>query len=178
MANSDWIVQLEAVIDNSSLTNAQKKIAKEHFRAELDVQLDINEFAKQKKVLKQNITDMAKQMKTAFSNIGLDLDDKQLNAFAEEFLTRIQTVAKAEDDLANSMAKVREQSEKARQAEEKRQELAQSKAINKAIDDEYKQKQKLIEQEEILAQAKARAELAQAENVNKIQHSFRNARAW
>lgn len=156
MANSDWIVQLEAVIDNSSLTNAQKKIAKEHFRAELDVQLDVNEFAKQKKILNQNITDMAKQMKTAFSNIGLDLDDKQLNAFAKEFLTRIQTVAKAEDDLANSMAKVREQSEKARQAEEKRQELAQSKAINKAIDDEYKQKQKLIEQEERLAQAQAK----------------------
>lgn len=51
-----------------------------------------------------------------------------------------------EEKLANKMADVREKSEQARQAEEKRQELAQSKVINRALEDEYKQRQKLADQ--------------------------------
>lgn len=50
----------------------------------------------------------------------------------------LKTAVQAEEELVEIMAKAREQSEKARQAEEKRQQLSQNKAINKALDDEYK----------------------------------------
>lgn len=54
-------------------------------------------------------------------------------------------ITQAEEKLANEMADVREKSEQARQAEQKRQELAQNKVINKSLEDEYKQKQKLAD---------------------------------
>lgn len=51
-----------------------------------------------------------------------------------------------EEKLANAIASVREKAEQARQAEEKRQQLAQSKEINKSLEEEYLQRQKLAEQ--------------------------------
>lgn len=50
-----------------------------------------------------------------------------------------------EEKLANRMADVREKSEQIRQSEEKRQQLAQNNAINKAQEQEYKTRQKNIE---------------------------------
>lgn len=73
-------------------------------------------------------------------------------------------IIKEEQKLANAMADVREKSEQNRQTEEKRQQMAQNKAINKALEEEYNQKQKLIAQEEKLAQVTA-------EKANKIQLS-------
>ena len=37
MANSDWRIQLEAIIDASSLTNAQKQLAKEKLQIGVEV---------------------------------------------------------------------------------------------------------------------------------------------
>lgn len=54
-------------------------------------------------------------------------------------------ITQAEEKLANEMADVREKSEQVRQAEQKRQELAQNKVINKSLEDEYKQRQKLVD---------------------------------
>lgn len=105
MANSDWIVQLEAVIDNSSLTNAQKKIAKEHFKADLDIQLDIDKFASQKKQISKSVNELATEMKTAFSKINIDLSDKQANSFAREFLGNIRQSAKEQEKLNNLQKK-------------------------------------------------------------------------
>ena len=51
-----------------------------------------------------------------------------------------------EEKLAEEMSKVREKTELARQAEEKRQELAQSNAINKALEEEYAEREKLADQ--------------------------------
>lgn len=51
-----------------------------------------------------------------------------------------------EEKLANIMADVREKTEQTRQAEEKRQQLAQSNAINKSLEQEYLQRQKISEQ--------------------------------
>lgn len=48
-------------------------------------------------------------------------------------------------ELANAMADVRAKSEQARQSEEKRQQIAQNNAINKALEQEYKERQKNIE---------------------------------
>ncbi len=105
MANSDWIVQLEAVIDNSSLTNTQKKIAKEHFKADLDIQLDIDKFANQKKRISKSVNGLASEMKTAFSNIGIGLSDKQATAFAREFLGNIKQATKEQEKLNQAQKK-------------------------------------------------------------------------
>lgn len=51
-----------------------------------------------------------------------------------------------EEKLANIMADVREKTEQTRQAEEKRQQIAQSNAINKSLEQEYLQRQKISEQ--------------------------------
>ena len=86
-------VILEAVIDNSSLTDAQKKIAKEHFAASLDVELDVDSFAKQKKALSQNIDEMSKHFKKAFDKLQFKVDDKQLLSFTQEFFSEIISLA-------------------------------------------------------------------------------------
>lgn len=103
-------VILEAVIDNSSLTDAQKKIAKEHFAASLDVELDVDSFAKQKKALSQNIDEMSKHFKKAFDKLQFKVDDKQLLSFTQEFFSEINKVAKAQEKL-NELAKKQEQTE-------------------------------------------------------------------
>ena len=88
---------------------------------------------------------------------------------------KIEKATIVNKDLANAIGKVREQSELARQSEEKRQELAQSKAINKALEQEYKDREKLVdsiangrEQTEKLRQSEEkRQELAQSKAINK-----------
>lgn len=88
---------------------------------------------------------------------------------------KIEKATIVNKDLANAIGKVREQSELARQSEEKRQELAQNKAINKSIEQEYKDREKLVdsiangrEQTEKLRQSEEkRQELAQSKAINK-----------
>ena len=57
----------------------------------------------------------------------------------------IEQKTKAQQQLTEAMAKGREQAEKSRQAEEKRQQLAQNNAINKALEQEYQERQKNIQ---------------------------------
>lgn len=152
---------LETIIDQSSLTKAQKEIAKQHFAASLDVELDLDEFAKQKNELNKNISAMAEQIKLAFSKIKIDIDDKQATVFAKEFLNNINQAAKAQDSLTNAMAKGREQIEAARKAEEQRQQAAQNKAINKALEEEWKERQKNIEASKKQAEADKLAQKAE-----------------
>ena len=96
---------LEAVIDQSSMTNAQKKIAKEHLIANLDVKLDLDEFAKQKKNLSKSFTDMSAQLKQAFDKINFDLDDKQITAFTRDFMKEIEKAAVAQKKLNDEQKK-------------------------------------------------------------------------
>lgn len=96
---------LEAVIDQSSMTNAQKKIAKEHLIANLDVKLDLDEFAKQKKNLSKSFTDMSAQLKQAFDKINFDLDDKQITAFTRDFMKEIERAAVAQKKLNDEQKK-------------------------------------------------------------------------
>lgn len=59
--------------------------------------------------------------------------------------TASKKARKEQEDLIDAMAKGREQAELSRQAEEERQQIVQSNAINKALEEEYKQRQKNIE---------------------------------
>lgn len=70
-------------------------------------------------------------------------------------VTTIKTATKAQEELANAIGKQREQSEKARLADEKRQATIQNKAINKALEEEYNDRGKLAE---LMARGREEAE--------------------
>ena len=55
----------------------------------------------------------------------------------------IETAIDSQNSLAESIAKVREQSELARKAELERQNIIQNNAVNKALEDEFNQRQKI-----------------------------------
>ena len=163
-SNNDFKVILEAMIDNSSLSNIQKQLAKERLKISADI--SIEDFAKSKQAIEKQIEALGKEIK---SILGDSISDKQSSQWAKQYYNQMvsgaKQAAKEQENLVNAMAKGREQAELARQAEEKRQQAAQSKAINKALEEEYNQKQKIIAQEEKLAQVTA-------EKANKIQLSF------
>lgn len=101
--------------------------------------------------MKQTIVDLD----TAIANVG---DKSSLDAFinklkvAESQLGRVKAETKVnsnaikeQETLANAIAKGREQAELSRQEEQKRQQIAQSNAINKALEEEYQERQKNIQ---------------------------------
>ena len=64
----------------------------------------------------------------------------------EEAKNATNKIVTEEEKLAEQMSKVREKTELARQAEEKRQELVRNNAINKALEQEYAEREKIAEQ--------------------------------
>lgn len=72
------------------------------------------------------------------------VESAALSAFEAETKAAEQE-AKAQQQLTEAMAKGREQSEILRKQEEKRQQIAQDNAINKALEKEYQQRQKNIQ---------------------------------
>ncbi len=162
-------ILLGAMIDKSSLTDIQKQVAKEKISMNVDLK-----FANALKESKDDIKKLSKQFGEMFN-----FSDKEALSFTKEYISKstqlIKEETRAQDSLVNSMARGREASEKAYQAEKKRQELAQSGAINKAADQEYASKQKLVDQmasmrekSELAAKAEQkRQEIAQATASNK-----------
>ena len=144
-------ILLGAMIDKSSLTDIQKQVAKEKISMNVDLK-----FANALKESKDDIKKLSKQFGEMFN-----FSDKEALSFTKEYISKstqlIKEETKAQDSLVNSMARGREASEKAYQAEKKRQELTQSGAINKAADQEYASKQKLIDQ---MASMREKSELA------------------
>lgn len=137
MANTnDFKVILEAMIDNSSLTNVQKQLAKERLKISADI--SVEDFAKSKQEIEKQISKLAESIRTLLGNA---VSDKQASQWAKQYYDQMvsgaKQAAKEQESLTNAMAKGREQAELARQAEEKRQQAAQSKAINKALEEEY-----------------------------------------
>lgn len=102
---NDFKILLDAVIDNSSLTEAQKKLAKERFKANLDVELDISKFANQKKKINDDFNELASKIKKAFSDIDIKLNDKQLNAFTNDYINTIKQASKEQEKLNNAQKK-------------------------------------------------------------------------
>lgn len=140
--NDSFKIFLQAIIDDSSLTKVQKDLAKK--RLEIQADIDFSDFAKNK-------ADIEKQFR-ALSGIIKDIlgdavSDKQAVRWAKQYYKEIESGAKQavkeQEKLVNAMAKGRESSEQARQAEEKRHQLAQDKAVNKALEEEYNLRQRI-----------------------------------
>ncbi len=128
---------LEAMIDNSSLSNAQKQVAKERLKINADI--SVEDFAKSKKEIEKQIEALGKNIKSILGNA---IDDKQANQWAKQYYDQMIAGAKEatreQEKYVDAMAKGREKAEAMRQAEEKRQQLAQNKVINKNLEEEYK----------------------------------------
>lgn len=78
----------------------------------------------------------------------------------------IKSATTAEKELANAIGSRREQAEQSRKSEEKRLNVAQSKAQNKAIEEEYKNQEKLTD---AIAKGREKSELARKEEEKRLE---------
>ena len=87
---------LEAMIDQSSLTNAQKQVAKERLKIGADI--SVEDFAKSKQAIEKQMVDLAKGIKTI---LGDAISDKQATQWANQYYKQMVDGAKqAEKQLA------------------------------------------------------------------------------
>lgn len=163
---NNFKVILEAMIDNSSLSDIQKQLAKERLKIGADI--SVEDFAKSKQEIEKQIASLAANIKSILGNA---VSDKQANQWAKDYydsmISGAKQATKEQESLINAMAKGREQAEKSRRAEEKRQQTAQSKAINKALEAEYKERQKNIQAAEKQAELDRENALAFTKSASK-----------
>lgn len=93
-------VILEAMIDQSSLTNAQKQVAKQKLKIGADI--SVEDFAKSKNAIEKQMVDLAKGIKTI---LGDAISDKQATQWANQYYKQMVDGAKqAEKQLAKEAA--------------------------------------------------------------------------
>lgn len=97
MANSDWKVQLEAIIDSSSLTNAQKELAKQKLKIGVEIQgkeaslQSIDALKNAMMSFQTNNTKMTKDMKARLNEMyktlvnGANLSQKEVQELRHNF---------------------------------------------------------------------------------------------
>lgn len=141
MGNNDFKIMLGIMIDKSSLSEAEKNLAKE--KINIDARLNVEDFTKSKQEISKQIELLGKEIQKILGN---SISDKQANTWATQFYNQMVSGAKKatkeQELLAKAITKSREASEKARQAEEKRQQSIQ----NKALEEEYNIRQKIAKQ--------------------------------
>lgn len=106
--------------------------------------IDNSDIEKYNSSLKEIESTLNKLKKNSQSVTGLEITSS-LDNFKSSF-SNIQSQVKEYDSFANAMAKVREQSELKSNNQANKDELSQINAINKALEEEYIQKQKISEQ--------------------------------
>ena len=138
------------------------------------------DFTKSKSEVTKSTKEIATLIQNQFNSVAKDLQlpaltDKEALNYAKQYVGVIQQQQKAQQNLVDVMAKGREASEQAYQAEKKRQDLAQNNAMNKALDKEYADQQKLVNQmadfreksQQVYQTEQKRQELAQSNASNK-----------
>lgn len=129
---NNFKVILEAIIDNSSLTNVQKKVAKERLKINADI--SVEDFAKSKQELEKQITNLAVSIKTI---LGDAVSDKQASQWAKQYYDSMVSGAK---QAVKEQKKLNETQKKSSLAE-------QSKYYQRIIDNNktiYSLKNKLL----------------------------------
>ena len=112
------------------ITNAQQKLN----------QLEQNGFADKNKIV---------DLQNMFSNSNNFSSDNELKKYLEQVKqleaeeSKLIQIQKEENDLVNQMANGRERAEQKSQQRDRTQELNQAKAVNKALEDEYKLQQQI-----------------------------------
>lgn len=152
MANTDFGILLKTLLDKSGINSELEQVQKIVNKYSIDImpELKTASLRNQMKAVSQEI---ANDFNKAFGTnlTGNDVfkafenQAKQAEKAVRDEAKAIETARKEQEALTNAMAKGREQAEQSRQAEEKRQQLAQNNAINKALEQEYQERQKNIE---------------------------------
>lgn len=152
MANTDFSILLKAVLDKSGINTELKQVQEIVKKYSIDIvpELKTASLRNQMKAISQEIANdfnkafgtnvTANDVFKAFENQA-----KQAEKAVRDEAKAIETAKKEQEALTAAMAKGREQAEASRKAEEKRQQMAQNSAINKALEQEYKERQKNIE---------------------------------
>ena len=102
----DFKIILQAIIDNSSLNDIQKKLASEKLRATVDIDADLEKFAKSSKT----VEDMMERLADKISIIlGDAIDDKQATQWAKQYYKQMvdgaKELAKEQEKLNNLQQK-------------------------------------------------------------------------
>ena len=149
MANTDFGILLKTLLDKSGINSELEQVQKIVNKYTIDImpELKTASLKNQMKAVSQEIAnDFNKSFGTNLTGNDVfkafENQAKQAEKAVKEEAKAIETARKEQESLANAMAKGREQAELSRQAEEKRQQAAQSKAINKALEEEYNLRKK------------------------------------
>lgn len=94
MANSDWKVQLEAIIDSSSLTNAQKQLAKQKLKIGVDV--DTKDATNSTKRL---VTELSRLTKVNTIKNWADNNSKAMKKYGNDINRIIQKFSQLDDEM-------------------------------------------------------------------------------
>ena len=149
MANTDFGILLKTLLDKSGINSELEQVQKIVNKYTIDImpELKTASLKNQMKAVSQEIAnDFNKSFGTNLTGNDVfkafENQAKQAEKAVKEEAKAIETARKEQESLANAMAKGRDQAELSRQAEEKRQQTAQSKAINKALEEEYNLRKK------------------------------------
>lgn len=152
MANTDFGILLKTLLDKSGINSELEQVQKIVNKYTIDIMPELKT-ASLKNQMKAVSQEIANDFNKAFGTnlTGNDVfkafenQAKQAEKAVKEEAKAIETARKEQESLTNAMAKGREQAELSRQAEQKRQQMAQNNAINKGLEQEYQERQKNIE---------------------------------
>ena len=152
MANTDFGILLKTLLDKSGINSELEQVQKIVNKYTIDIMPELKT-ASLKNQMKAVSQEIANDFNKAFGTnlTGKDVfkayenQAKQAEKAVKEEAKVIESARKEQESLTNAMAKGREQAELSRQAEQKRQQMAQNNAIIKALEQEYQERQKNIE---------------------------------
>lgn len=152
MVNTDFGILLKTLLDKSGINSELEQVQKIVNKYTIDIMPELKT-ASLKNQMKAVSQEIANDFNKAFGTnlTGNDVfkafenQAKQAEKAVKEEAKAIESARKEQESLTNAMAKGREQAELSRQAEQKRQQMAQNNAINKALEQEYQERQKNIE---------------------------------
>lgn len=152
MANTDFGILLKTLLDKSGINSELEQVQKIVNKYTIDIMPELKT-ASLKNQMKAVSQEIANDFNKAFGTnlTGNDVfkafenQAKQAEKAVKEETKAIEAARKEQESLTNAMAKGREQAELSRQTEQKRQQMAQNNAINKALEQEYQERQKNIE---------------------------------
>ena len=165
MANTDFSILLKAVLDKSGINTELKQVQEIVKKYSIDIvpELKTASLRNQMKAVSQEI---ANDFNKAF---GINVTGNDVYKAFEGLAKQTEIAKKEQEALTAAMAKGREQAEALRKVEEKRHQAAQNTAINKSLEQEYKERQKNIEAAKRQADADRQRVATQA---GKIQLQF------
>lgn len=179
MANTDFGILLKTLLDKSGINSELEQVQKIVNKYTIDIMPELKT-ASLKNQMKAVSQEIANDFNKAFGTnlTGNDVfkafenQAKQAEKAVKEEAKAIETARKEQESLTNAIAKGREQAELSRQAEQKRQQIAQNNAINKALEQEYLEREKITE---AIAKGREKSEKARQTEEKRQQIAQNNA---